>query len=404
TLTSPAGGEQWEVGSSHNITWTSSETFDFVSIEFSPTGGFFGATIISSTPNDGSYNWVVPNSISDSCRIRVEDIDGSPADYNTGFFSIVPVPAVTVTSPNGGEVWGIDTSQDITWTSVGAVGDIKIELSTDNGTSWSTIVTSTANDGSYNWTVQGSPSGNCLLRVGEIDGTPSDVNDAVFSVIQPTVTVTSPNGGETWDIDTSHPITWTSYGTAGNVKIDYSTDNGTTWTAVTASTADDGSYNWTVPHAPSGNCLIRVGEIDGIPSDISDGVFSIVLPPIIITSPSGGETWEKNSSHPITWTYTSTVDFIKIDYSTDNGATWTTVTASTANDGSYDWTVPDTPSEGCLVRVGETGGDPYRTSDKVLSIVDELEPGITVTSPNGGEVWEIDSNRDIPRTSTGNVG
>jgi YVTN family beta-propeller protein len=91
----------------------------------------------------------------------------------------------------------------------------------------------------------------------------------------PSIKVTSPNGGETWEVGSQHAITWTSGGSVGNVKILYSTNNGGAWTEIISSTANNGSYNWTVPDAPSSNCLVKVAETDDNPSDVSDAVFTI---------------------------------------------------------------------------------------------------------------------------------
>ncbi len=93
------------------------------------------------------------------------------------------VEIVTVTSPNGGENWTAGTSEKITWTSVGNVGNVKIEYSTNNGSSWSTVVSSTANDGTYSWTIPNVTSSQCLVRVSKAaSGTPADTSNAVFSI------------------------------------------------------------------------------------------------------------------------------------------------------------------------------------------------------------------------------
>jgi hypothetical protein len=90
------------------------------------------------------------------------------------------------------------------------------------------------------------------------------------------ITVTSPNGGESWTGGSKHSITWTSSGSVGNVKIDYSLNNGSTWTILTSSTPNDGITTWTLPNTTSSQCLVRIREAsDGDPSDTSDGVFTI---------------------------------------------------------------------------------------------------------------------------------
>jgi hypothetical protein len=62
------------------------------------------------------------------------------------------------------------------------------------------------------------------------------------SLIPKTITITSPNGGENWIVGSNQIITWTSSGTVGNVRIEYSTNNGASWSTVIGSTANDGSH------------------------------------------------------------------------------------------------------------------------------------------------------------------
>jgi len=193
--------------------------------------------------------------------------------------------ALTLTAPNGGELLNVGQSFAITWTSSGTLGNVKLEYSTDNGSHWIAIIASTANDGSYSWTVPNTPSTNCLARVSETDGNPSDQSNAVFTigtVVSPTITVLSPNGGESLTVGAAQAIIWSSTGVVGNIKIDYSIDSGSHYSEVVASTANDGSFAWTVPNTPSTTCLVRLSETDGSPWDVSNGVFTIAL----VTPPS----------------------------------------------------------------------------------------------------------------------
>jgi hypothetical protein len=201
-------------------------------------------------------------------------------DYGIELVKILPeiVPAITITSPNGGEDWYVGSDHNITWTSSSTSGNVQIEYSTNNGSSWTEEIASTTDDGSYSWTVPDVPSDNCLVRVSDTEGTPADTSDAVFSIlpVPSYITITSPNGGEDWYVDSTYNITWTSSNTSGNVQIEYSTNNGSSWTEEIASTTDDGSYSWTVPDAPSDNCLVRVSDTEGTPADTSDAVFTIL--------------------------------------------------------------------------------------------------------------------------------
>jgi hypothetical protein len=97
-----------------------------------------------------------------------------------------------------------------------------------------------------------------------------------YTTLSSGIRVSSPNGGEKWVAGTTRNILWTGAGVTGNVKIEYSTDNGGHYTTVAASTENDGTYAWAVPNTPSAACLVKISQASsGNPSDSSDAVFSI---------------------------------------------------------------------------------------------------------------------------------
>jgi len=89
-----------------------------------------------------------------------------------------------LSSPNGGESWNIGSSQNITWTSTGVTGNVKIELNRNYPSgSWETIFASTPNDGTESWVVTGPVSSACRIRVSSLDD-PSvfDISDGNFTI------------------------------------------------------------------------------------------------------------------------------------------------------------------------------------------------------------------------------
>lgn len=76
-------------------------------------------------------------------------------------------------------------------------------------------------------------------------------------------------------------------------------------------------------------------------------------PTITVTAPNGGENWTVGSSRNITWTFTGSISNVRIEYSTNSGTNWIVVTNSTSNSGTYAWTVPNTVSTTCRVRVSD---------------------------------------------------
>ncbi len=90
------------------------------------------------------------------------------------------------------------------------------------------------------------------------------------------ITVMSPNGGETWAVDSEQEIQWFCSNFSDPVKIEYSTDGNASKIEIESSTDNDGSYMWMVPNTPSTNCCISISDAaDGDPFDISDQVFTI---------------------------------------------------------------------------------------------------------------------------------
>jgi len=78
-----------------------------------------------------------------------------------------------------------------------------------------------------------------------------------------------------------------------------------------------------------------------------------LLPSVNVLNPNGGEELIINSEYSITWN-SNGIDSVMIDYSTNNGAGWMTVTSSIpASLGTYLWTIPNTPSIQCLIKISD---------------------------------------------------
>ncbi|MBN2347465.1 MAG: PKD domain-containing protein, partial [Bacteroidales bacterium] len=170
-------------------------------------------------------------------------------------------------------------------------GDYPLEVSFDGSAS-------TDSDGtisSYAWDFDDGSTGTgetvthsyltqgiyeAVLTVTDDDGA-TDTDTVEISVTEPVpfIEVISPNGGEQLQVGTLFDITWTSFGTSGNVHIEYSVTNGSAWSDVIASTPDNGLYSWTIPNDPSFECLIRISDTDANPTDQSNAIFRISSDP-----------------------------------------------------------------------------------------------------------------------------
>jgi len=406
TVTAPNTAVTYYVNNSYNITWSSAYlSSSFVKIDYSIDNGTTWTTIIASTSNTGSYTWLVPNTPSTTCLVKVSDLGNlSTYDVSNVNFTIAS-PYVVLTTPNGGETWNGCSSQYIYWAKYGTTNNVKLEYSLDNGTTWNVITNSTTGT-SYTWTVPNTPSTTCLMRVTDVGLLVTDVSNAPFTISQNTaIIVTAPNGGESWQVGgPTHNITWAMSGASNYYNIYYSINGGSTWTTIISGTyITSNSYTWTIPNNPSTNCLIKVEDYyNTCQYDVSNAVFTIAAPtPVItVTAPNTAVTYYVNNSYNITWNsaYLSS-SFVKIEYSTDNGANWITITSSVSNTGSYTWLVPNTPSLYCLVRVSDYGNNLTNDVSNVNFIISA--PTITVNSPNGGENWTGCSSQTISWSKQG---
>ena len=378
TLTSPSGGEVWDEQSTHNITWTrSGDVGSYVSLHYSTDGGTTWNQIISSTANEGTHSWTLPNFLetSTTCRVKIASTSTSFADASDSDFTITAEPNyITIANPNGSETWAEQSTHDITWNYSGDVGNyVSLALSLDGGNSWQTIIASTENDGLHSWILPNllETSTTCRVKIASTSTSFADTSDVDFTITaEPNyITVISPNGGEVWDEQSAQSITWSRSGDVGdNVDIHYSLDSGISWSPIIASTQNDGSHTWTLPNLSEtfSTCRVKIASTSTSFADTSAADFTLTGGEITITAPDGGEDWREWSDQTITWTSSGDVGAsVSLLYSLVGGTTWTEITGSTPNNGSYQWTIPtiDTDHTNCLVRVSSTSTNYYDDSD-----------------------------------------
>jgi hypothetical protein len=389
TVISPNGGEDFQVDSIHNVTWTSINTSNGIKIEYSTDNGDNWSEVIASMPDTGVYSWTIPDDPSDSCLLRITDTTGSPSDTCDTLFTISPIPHITIAFPVGGEDLQAESIHNITWTSYGTSEGVKIEYSADSGSSWLEVIESIPDTGVYSWTIPNTPSDSCLIRIADTNGSLADTSDSIFIISPaPHITITSPVGGEDFQVDSIHNVTWTSHETSGGVRIEYSADSGSSWLEVIESMPDTGVYSWTIPNTPSDSCLVRIADTNGSLADTSDSMFTISpIPNITVVAPNGEEEWGIGYDHTITWTSINTSGGVKIEYSIDDGDNWSEVIASIPDTGSYLWTIPNDPSDSCLIKISDTNtaGSPADTSDSLFAIV----PIPSIPTPKLPEVYSF---------------
>jgi len=168
------------------------------------------------------------------------------------------------------------------------------------------------------------------------------------------LSISSPNGAETWQAGTSQTIRWAYSGNAGmSVKIEL-LRGGMVNRVITLSAPigenGNGSFLWWVPSslATGSDYATRVTSVQNSSiTDKSDNYFTITGPPqpkITVILPNGAETWKAGTYRTITWTYAGNTGlYAKIEL-LKGGIVKRVITSSAPigknGSGSFLWWVP----------------------------------------------------------------
>jgi len=243
------------------------------------------------------------------------------------------------------------------------------------------------------------------------------------SVDTSSITVLSPNGGETLTEGQAYRITWNSSGIQASVNIDLVDGFGRVTRRIAENVPNNGSYNWSVPKdlvsETSGVFKIIVGANERAgASDMSNGQFRIVsgaqqTPTITVLSPNGGESFNPGSTIPVSFSFSppsfnhipigtdyevSLVGTDTSDRTIDRIVTHARIISSDVQKSSF--AIPSDFSSGSYrVRIAiSTGGVLYQdqsNSNFIINSQASAQPSITVLSPNGGEVWQLGKEQTI---------
>jgi hypothetical protein len=206
---------------------------------------------------------------------------------------------VSLTSPNGGEVWTIGTTHAITWSASdnAAVDSVTIAYSTDGGATYPyAVAAGLANAGTFSWLVPNTRSATARVRViahdhaGNVAG---DASDADFEIREANVApVLAAIGDKTVAEGTA--LTFTAAATDANLPaqaLAFSLDAGAP--AGASIVAATGAFTWTPTEAQGpGNFPLTVRVTDsGTPplsatETLTIHVTEVNTPPVLTGVPA----------------------------------------------------------------------------------------------------------------------
>ncbi len=193
TVISPNGGELLIPGHTYRIKWNKNEeNLTTVRIELVDIYGGLYTQAIKENAQWDYYDWVVPDDYQNGqYKVRITSIN-TPSHYDESdnFFTIIEEPLIHLSSPTGGQIFSLGDTVPIRWLPEGDTGEyVEIKwLNQSDGADpdIGTIVSTTLNDGAYNWIVPNNiGQGNEFeIKIKSIQYSYYDYSDE-FSIIDP---------------------------------------------------------------------------------------------------------------------------------------------------------------------------------------------------------------------------
>lgn len=432
TFISPNGGEVWQAGTTQTISWSSTTIDGYVSLAV-VTGAGDGRFIDYVPVAQGSVTWSICPYIGDGTDYTIDLFwlpDGGPqVVVSSNPFEIrgsLPLPTLTVTSPNGGEVFEGGTKQLITWNATNAVCDVRLWL-VKSGDFAAYLGSAPMADGQLSW--QACPyledGSDYRVHIEWCDCEPelcvTDESNEPFEVSTgappPEIILTSPTNVTRWEDRAPATITWETSLTSGTVQIFLGDESCGCGTVIDHAPVQDMLFEWDHVCAVGGPgtdyYIELLWSVQGCPwIDARSEHFEIqsasVSDEITFTSPAAETAWQTGTTQIISWVTTSTQGYINVDvYKT--GEWLAHIVEVPASVNSINWTVCSWVGDGTDYAIHLSWWPECGPSVEAISASFEItgpapSPTLSVTSPKGGEVWEAGSTHTISWSSTTAVG
>ncbi len=418
-------------------------------------GGGSDVGVLRST--DGGITWsrIGP----DGCSIEALGMGTTPAKLlyvggqasTTGVWvrNLDPQPAAIVISPNGGEEWLAGSEHDILWTTTDpdGAGPVDLYYSSTGDAPWEAIATGLADTGNYTWKIPITPGTNYKVRVvvHNVEGeTVEAVSEETFTVVPETMPPAIPEmaiGTEAIEVQSTHHMAMTLNGAPEPPPYILSGEIGTVFTISAAaadslSGIDPSSVEAHIQNPDNADAAVIPLYDDGTHGDAvaGDEIFTgqwdssgaseaFYFVDISASDLSGNErvldnavlievfdypsitgisydppspTDQGNVTVTATITDTSGISVASIEYSTDGGATWPSVSMNNTSGDEWTGTIPQLAAGTVQFRIAATDslGHSVTTSPESYDVLDVTPPRVDVVTPNGNST-SISSDIEI---------
>lgn len=259
----PWGQKTFVVGTQTPIEWTSHRVSN-VNIEFSTDGGINWRTIFATRPavteanGTGSFLWTIPDNPTTKGRIRIVDVTNNQIrDTSWADFTIAKA-ALTLTTDFRSRKFGMKERLSLNWTKA-LVDRVRIEFSSNNGSTWSLIRDSVSNT-TFTVDIPDVESKNSLFRIVDAANGELISQSALFEIGKEQLALLQPANNDTLCLGKPYTITWShAFMSNSKIFIEYRNIGQTTWKRVSllGHDADSSKFAWTLNNVTVGTYQFR---------------------------------------------------------------------------------------------------------------------------------------------------
>lgn len=293
-------------------------------------------------------------------------------NYDVSFYGDSRPASINMNSPYSGASYRAGTSCEIKWSSINAGSNVKIDLF-KGGSINSTIISSTANDGSYYWTIPSdiSPDTDYQVKVSSLSTAAEDLS-SYFQIRDPNIfTFIYPNYTSSLSMGNHYDILFDNSEYVHDINVSlYHNDEFVNYIATERNNWGhyyQGVCPWRIPTnlIPSNNYSIFVCDSQDANVKVISDKFEITeFRDATFLNPKETTQIAPNSNFTITWN--STGPIISVNLLLRYGPHYVdrtlnlelTIASNILNNGSFKWEVPDLPTRDEYYIMLEVVGDP----------------------------------------------
>ncbi|HQB50343.1 MAG TPA: PKD domain-containing protein [Candidatus Cloacimonas sp.] len=414
----PKLNDRWLVGSYKNIEWILPDNISHITIEYSADNGENWTEIVRSVPAFlGCYPWMVPDTPSENCKIRILNRYNNELITISDLFTIyLPTEYEFLTdgliayysfngnvndeSENGrnGQIIDGTFTDDRFGIANNAFhldglndcisfGDVLPDLDTITFSFW--IKPSGLSNGAI-FSDETYHNGNDmhikLINNSSIYILNSKVNPPLERTIQ------------VGNLDSSqwYLITWTLSSTYSKLYL-----NSEMIDVVYQNSSNIGYHNFVIgteDYYGYGYQGYYQGDLDEfriynreLSQDEIDLIYNYPTYGLTIVSPQFGIYLETNTNYDIFWYAENSINTVDLDFSPDNGITWQNIaSALPAQQYHYNWLVPDIVATHCKLKITANTGESVIRSFSIVN--NSLEAGLIAYYPLDGNANDVSGN------------